>query len=90
MATEFDLMKKAKELADEGKSHADIMLEVHHDEIWVAKSIDIMTKLPEDAIKWLQSGKMSRNAAISLASVAPEKMEAVWKIAVELYKKESK
>ena len=88
MASEFELMKKAKELFDKGMSINEISKEVFHDELWVAKSVDIMKKLPTQALKFYEKGKMSRPAAEALANLG-DKAEQVFKKALEAWKQDN-
>jgi hypothetical protein len=84
MATEFELMKKAKELHLTGKPNAEIVTEVHHDELWVAKSLEIMN-LPKEILEWYEKGKVSRSAIEQLCSLPPDKAKKVFKKCVEIY-----
>lgn len=86
MGAEFDLMQKAKELFDSGRTHTEIVLEVRHDELWVAKSIEIMN-LSKDILKAYEEGKISRAAAEALCSIPANKRKQVFEKAVELSKK---
>jgi hypothetical protein len=86
MATEFEMMKKAKELHATGKPNVEIVTEVHRDELWVAKSLEIMN-LPKEILKWYEEGKMSRPAIEQLCSLSPDTAKKVFKKCVEIWEK---
>lgn len=83
---EFESMVAANKMSEEGHSHTEIMREIHKDETWIAKSIRIMRKLPQEAIQWLKQGKISRAAAEKLAEMDESKIKDVWNRAVKLHK----
>lgn len=84
---EFESMIAAKKMSNEGRSHTEIMREIHKDESWIARSIRIMDRLPKEAIQWLKEGKISRTAAEKLSDMEVDKIKNIWKHAVQIYSK---
>lgn len=71
------LIRKAKELFDQGKSVPSIAYEMGKDEPWVLTSLLIADKLPEKAQQAISDGKFSRTAALQLLLANPSKLDAI-------------
>lgn len=71
------LIRKAKELSDQGKSLPSIAAEMGKDEAWVHASLLIANKLPEKAHQAISDGKFSRIAALQLLLADQSKLDKI-------------
>jgi hypothetical protein len=71
------LIRRAKELSDQGKSLPSIATEMGKDEAWVHASLLIANKLPEKAHQAISDGKFSRMAALQLLLADQNRLDKI-------------
>jgi len=84
------LIRKAKELSDQGKNQAAIAAALDKDEAWVRGSLLIATKLPASAHQAIADSKFSRTAALQLLLANPTKIEEIIAGALKIAEVEGK
>lgn len=80
----FDLMKKVKEMNDAGKSTSEICNTVKKSEHWVALTLAIMSQLPVSVHEALEKSIICRETALQLLYAPLKNRDAIIVGAIEL------